>query len=120
MKRFIYLTVAISLLALGACTTAAPPMQTRYALSQNGNITSYQYQPPANGSACTTGSINWCVAAAITAGVLVGVWGLDRVFNKPDTSEPSAPSNPLIASGGSSTSEWSTDFLVPTWTPVGD
>jgi len=115
MKRMILIA---ALLALGACASA-PTMQTRYALDSGGNLVEQQYMTQ-KASGCEAGSINWCVAGAIVAGVVLGVWGLDRVFN--DDDEPTQTMSPLTPSNGFSTttttSEFDNTFITPGFVTV--
>ena len=113
MKRVILIA---TMLALGACTTVAPPMQTRYGLDPAGNITSYQYQAPVDDS--NTVKVLQTVAI-VGLGVLGMYFVMDAagVWDKDDPAPAAAtPANPLIQTGGTAT--WSGDFVQPIYTPL--
>jgi len=120
MKKALIVLVLATL--IGGCATAkAPQLGMRYELDGSGNMVQRQYvMPTAETSACVAGGINWCIAALIGVGVVVGVYGLDRIYSKNNNETTSTTTNtiPLVPSGGSSSTQWSSDFIAPVYTTV--
>ncbi|RKZ67281.1 MAG: hypothetical protein DRQ44_05795 [Gammaproteobacteria bacterium] len=124
MKRILTPVVLSAVLALGACASA-PTIQTRYELDANDQLVQRQYTTTDTSGACTTGGFNWCVAGAITAGVLIGVWGLDRIFNDDNESTSTTVTpyqSPLVPASGFSTTtttnEFDNEFITPGYVTV--
>jgi len=122
MKKFLLLVPA--LLIFAGCASTVPTMQTRYELDANDNLVQRQYMTTSDSTACDWGSFNWCVAGGITAGVLLGVWGLDRIFNDDDnsTTKEVPYQSPLVPASGFSTttttSEFDNQFITPGYVTV--
>jgi len=120
MKRIILIA---AMLSLGACASA-PVVQTRYELDADQNLVQRQYVTTDNSSACSWGSFNWCIAGGITVGALVGIWGLDRIFNDDNSSSTTVTpyQSPLVPASGSSstttTSEFDNQFITPGYVTV--
>ena len=114
MKRIIALA---AILSLGACA-GAPQFKTQYALNQEGNLVERQVLVD-SGGACDASGINWCVVGGITAGVLLGIWGLDRIYGDDDEPAPAQVVQPdVLATGGSQQSSWTTDYVQQTYVPI--
>ena len=113
MKK-VLIILAIATL-IGGCATATPQFGMRYELDGSGNMVQRQYvMPTESTSACVMGGINWCIATLIGVGVLVGVYGLDRILSDDDPEPVQQANTPwALPAGGSTQTSYSNSYILP-------
>lgn len=113
MKRVLSLLLISSAVFLAGCASQ-PTSQMRFSLDSAGNLMTQEVMVP-GASGCEAGAVNWCVVGAITAGVLVGVWGLDRILNDDDGKQQAAASaGPFVLPASSSGSfDMTNSYILP-------
>jgi len=108
------LLLLIPMLIFAGCATQPAQMQTRYVLDNAGNLQQQQYFTPDNSDKYWKTVV---IVGASVLGVAGIVWLIDE-WKEPDEVTVQTQDNPLIAKGGSSMTEWTTDFVAPVYQTV--